>query len=293
MFGRKQPAFKLDNRRSEEDAVMAHPDPILQPRPEARESIDLPFGEVPVANETRVELERPVRPATQRPDPSALFPPEGEVEPRVATAASPLLKLGSEETVAEGQSAPSKPKRRGGRAKTRLLGIDHGEGKVEDVLAKQPAQVASAPVTYHAVGWLVVIEGPGRGHSMPLRAGVSQLGRGDDQSIQIDFGDTSISRDNHASIAFDEERRAFFIGHGGKANLVRLNEAPVLTTEPLAHGDKIRVGETTLQLVAFCGEDFVWTEGAAPHVSEPEEKSEAPVPETAESPSITQSEGHL
>ncbi len=262
MFGRKQPAFTFGNRQSDADMAVPPPDPVTQPRAGGPEYIDLPFDEVAPSSRPAVEPEAPARSVTQRPDPSALFPKEGAAEPEVASVTSPLLKLGAEETVAQGSQRPTQPKRRGGRAKTRLLGIDHGEGKVEDVLAKQEPQAASAPLTYQAVGWLVVIEGPGRGHSMPLRSGVSQLGRGDDQSIQIDFGDTSISRDNHASIAFDEERRAFFIGHGGKANLVRLNEAPVLTTEPLVHGDRIRLGETTLQLVAFCGPDFVWSEDA-------------------------------
>ena len=82
--------------------------------------------------------------------------------------------------------------------------------------------------------------------------------------MRLDFGDTSISRDNHAVIAFDSEQCRFFMGHGGKANLVRLNDMPVLSTEALEDGDFIRIGETTLKFVALCGPDFTWEDDGAP-----------------------------
>ncbi|NNL18463.1 MAG: FHA domain-containing protein, partial [Boseongicola sp.] len=75
---------------------------------------------------------------------------------------------------------------------------------------------------------------------------------------RLDFGDTSISRNNHAAVAYDDEQGKFFLGHGGKSNLVRLNGKPVLSTEELADGDMVRIGETTLKFVALCGEDFTW-----------------------------------
>ena len=85
-----------------------------------------------------------------------------------------------------------------------------------------------------------------------------QIGRNDDQAIQLDFGDTGISRSNHAFIAYDPEDRKCYMGHGGKANLVRLNGKPVLSTVPLASGDLIRISETSLRFVAFCDENFDW-----------------------------------
>ena len=39
---------------------------------------------------------------------------------------------------------------------------------------------------------------------------------------------------------------------------IRLNGKPVLSTEELANGDLVRIGETTLKFVALCGEDFTW-----------------------------------
>ena len=34
---------------------------------------------------------------------------------------------------------------------------------------------------------------------------------------------------------------------------------PVLSTEELASGDEIRIGETALKFVSLCGEDFTWS----------------------------------
>ena len=95
-----------------------------------------------------------------------------------------------------------------------------------------------------------------------LHAGAAQIGRGEDQAISLDFGDTAISRANHAAVAYDSEMNAFYLGHGGKSNIVRLNNKPVLSTEEMRSGDEIRIGETTLRFVAFCGDGFTWA--AAP-----------------------------
>jgi hypothetical protein len=149
--------------------------------------------------------------------------------------------------------------RRAGRVKTRLLGFDSSSGLGTDPFeAGQAAQAAS--VVRFPVGWIVVVSGPGRGASFTLFNGVSAIGRGDDQPVKLDFGDTSISRTNHAVVAYDNEQRKFFLGHGGKANIVRLNGKPVLSTEELGHNDIIRIGETTLRFLALCGADFDWSD---------------------------------
>ena len=150
------------------------------------------------------------------------------------------------------------------RAKTRILGF-HAPDVVADPLAGN-AQVNAAPgglAGQFPVGWLVIVEGPGRGASFSVATGVSTIGRGDDQSISLDFGDQSVSRSAHASVVFDEETHKFFIGHGGKSNVVRRNGVPVLATEEMSHGDLIRIGKTTLRFAAFCGADFTWGDGGS------------------------------
>lgn len=149
-----------------------------------------------------------------------------------------------------------------GRVRTRFLGFGAAPAVASDPIAELPAAtdpaVAPAEQLRFPTGWIVVIRGPGRGAAFALGPGVTQIGRGEDQGVRLDFGDASISRSNHAAIAYDDEARRFFIGHGGKANLVRRNDRPVLATEALEDRDVIRIGETTLLFVALCGDGFDW-----------------------------------
>ncbi|WP_299777290.1 FHA domain-containing protein [uncultured Roseobacter sp.] len=148
--------------------------------------------------------------------------------------------------------------RRAGRVKTRLLGFNRAEADANDPIGAPESATAKPQHDKFPVGWLVVVEGPGIGHSFSIFTGASMIGRGDDQVIKLDFGDNSISRHNHAAIAYDEEQNKFYLGHGGKSNIIRRNARPVLSTEELQHADLIRIGETTLRFVALCGSDFKW-----------------------------------
>ena len=158
-------------------------------------------------------------------------------------------------------SAAARSPARSRRTKTRLIGFDKSDGDVVDIFNDAPSGSApvAAPVrAKFPVGWIVVSDGPGRGESFPLFTGMSQIGRGDDQNVKLDFGDNSISRTNHAAIVFDTETKEFLLGHGGKSNIVRLNDKPLISNEPLKTGDVIRIGETALRFVALCDETFSW-----------------------------------
>lgn len=146
------------------------------------------------------------------------------------------------------------------RSKTRLLGFEKSDGSVVDLFTEAPHASKQPRITF-PVGWIVVIAGPGRGTSFALTAGMSQIGRGEDQTIALDFGDTSISRNNHAAIVYDITTNQFLLGHGGKSNIVRLNDQPVISNVTLNNGDIIRIGETSLRFVALCDEDFAWSDG--------------------------------
>jgi len=108
------------------------------------------------------------------------------------------------------------------------------------------------------VGWLVVLEGPGRGKAVSIYAGMNSVGRDESQRIRLDFGDGGISREGAAFITFEPKRRTFHINHGGKANIVYLNEEAVLTPVPLTNGQMIAIGATKLRFVALCGPEFNW-----------------------------------
>ena len=108
-------------------------------------------------------------------------------------------------------------------------------------------------------GWIVVVKGPGRGGFRPVYVGMNSVGRAPSQRICLDFGDESISREEHAFITYDDEQHTFYLQHGGKSNLVRLGGKPVLAPTELKPNDLFRIGNTTFRFVAFCGPDFSWS----------------------------------
>lgn len=183
---------------------------------------------------------------------------EAPAQPSAAPDAAPA-------PAAQQSAAPApRASARQRRTKTRLIGFEKSDGNVVDAFGQMstPAEAEEEPaikVTF-PVGWLLVVKGPGRGESFPLINGLSSIGRGGDQTVPLKFGDGAISRSGHAAIVYDGDKRSFTLGHGNKANIVRLNDQPLISNELLKNGDIIRIGETTLRLVTLCGDDFDWSE---------------------------------
>ena len=196
----------------------------------------------------------PPMPVVTRTTPRADVQPESGPESMSESMPAPV----AEAQVQMPPPAAGRGANRSGRVKTRLLGFAPGSEPHDPFAAPE-----SAPATDFPVAWMVVVAGPGRGASFPLHDGVSRVGRGEDQTVSLNFGDNSISRENHLSIAYDAEDNTFYVGHSGKSNLVRLNRKPLLSTEQLNSGDQIRLGETTLRFVALCGNGFSWSAGNA------------------------------
>ena len=173
-------------------------------------------------------------------------PRDGVSGRNAATTPARPLRVSPE---SDADDRPQKPK-------TRALGHGGGRAAGGDGAVSRAQEDDSLPV----VGWLVVYKGPGRGKAVSLVNGMNGIGRGEDQTVQVDFGDESISRDTHAYITYDDEERNFYVSHGGKQNVVRLNGRPVLNSEPLTDGDSIRMGATTMRFCALCGPDFDWSD---------------------------------
>lgn len=150
-----------------------------------------------------------------------------------------------------------KRRRPAGGNKTRLMGFDTSDGRVVDLFGEDKASTESTRVQF-PVAVVMVTKGPGFGESFLIKSGMSQIGRGDNQAIQLDFGDLAISRENHAAIVYDPKEHSFLLGHGGKSNIVRLNSKPVVSTSDLTNGDEIEIGETQLRFVALCSTEFNW-----------------------------------
>lgn len=117
----------------------------------------------------------------------------------------------------------------------------------------------NGPVT----GWLVVLEGPGRGRSLELGFGLNTIGASVDNRVQLDFGDPGISRDEHFSIAYDALNRKFHLMRGRGKNLVYVDGTPLTDSRELTPDTDLRVGDTTLRFIALCGEQWTWPEHKA------------------------------
>lgn len=136
--------------------------------------------------------------------------------------------------------------------RTRLVGRGfRAEGEEE-------AAEAVGPMDDPPVGWLVVVEGPGKGSVATLGSGVNSIGRDRSERVTLDYGDTMISRSNHGSITYDPRGRKFYVQHGGGKNLTYVDEEPVLAPRELPALTQVQLGETVLRFVPLCGPEFSW-----------------------------------
>jgi hypothetical protein len=236
---------ELEVKRLRQALAAATPAPAPEPEPE-------PAEEVQVARPSRVVKIKAPLPEGVAPASRSIWDIEDE-----APKAAPV----SDDRTGEAGAA-----RRPTRTKTRVLGFEAQPSAVVPLFegADGLPIVAATPVAAKGyvmfpAGWLVVKDGPGKGASFALSQGVSQIGRGSDQTVALDFGDMAVSRQNHAAIAYDAATHQFHIGHGGKSNLVRLNGHPLLSTEVASDGDEIQIGETTLVLKVLCTPEFNWS----------------------------------
>lgn len=97
------------------------------------------------------------------------------------------------------------------------------------------------------VAVLKVVDGPGKGQERPVFSGTNQVGRSADNRIPLDFGDNTISRQQHAVIAYNAKTSEFRIYDGGKQNPVHVNGERLSGDRPLSDGDTIKIGLTTLR----------------------------------------------
>ncbi len=143
---------------------------------------------------------------------------------------------------------------------TRIYRPSRGEGS-EASSGAQGASASADTRDYAAdpvVGWLVIVDGPGKGKSVNLGYGMNSIGRNASERVSLDFGDEEISRSAHAQLSYDARGRKFYLQHGGGANLTYLGDTPVLQPTLLQGGETISIGKTTLRFCPFCGPDFDW-----------------------------------
>lgn len=235
---------ELEVKRLREALAAAAPPAAHEPEPEVT-------SEVQVARPSRVVKTKAPLPEGVNPAARSIWDLEDET-PKPAVAAM-------------GEGSVGAAPRRATRTKTRVLGFEAQPAEVVPLFeGAENLAAAATPATgkgyvMFPAGWLIVKNGPGKGASFALSQGVSQIGRGSDQTVSLDYGDMAISRQNHAAIAYDAQTHEFHIGHGGKSNLVRMNGRPLLSTEAARDGDEIQIGETTLILKVLCTPAFNWS----------------------------------
>ena len=139
--------------------------------------------------------------------------------------------------------------------KTRVVG---GRRRQEDQERLQARAEKSNGTDDPVVGWLVIVEGPGKGRAMQLGYGSNSIGRGETDRINLNFGDDQISRGGHAVVTYDPRARKFYVQHGGGTNLTYLNDQPVLIPIELPAQSHILIGNTVLRFVPLCGDAFDW-----------------------------------
>lgn len=218
--------------------------------------------------EEKTQIQRPgstssegpttVDPASRRQPPSQ--PTEGSRfnAQTVVVSQDPGQDSGADNTTDQStSSAASTPAVSGDDKGTRLVGIGTSSKNEQETGAGATA-FKDEPVT----GWLVVVKGPGRGRFAPIGMGRNPVGRSPQARVSLNFGDDTISRDAHIVISYDHKGRQFYLQPGEGQNLSYLNDTPVLNTEELEPGAVIVLGETEVKFVAFCGEDFDWSDSA-------------------------------
>lgn len=108
------------------------------------------------------------------------------------------------------------------------------------------------------VGWLVVVDGPGRGTAIAIGYGNNRVGRDSGEDIVLDFGDGQISRENHAVITYDGKNRRFYIQQGAGRNLTHLDDELVMTPMEMKGAEIVHMGDTQMRFVPLCGPEFDW-----------------------------------
>ena len=110
------------------------------------------------------------------------------------------------------------------------------------------------------VGWLVVVDGPGRGRVATLGMGINVIGG--DRTVRMarpqDCGDLTVSRTDVGAISYYPGGRKFHVAPGLAEKRIHIDGEPLSAVREIAPSTEIQVGRTVLRFVALCGEEFCW-----------------------------------
>lgn len=115
------------------------------------------------------------------------------------------------------------------------------------------ADIPIEPVT----GWVVCMNGKGKGKDFKIHKGFNKIGRSDVNDICLSFDDTVVMK-SHANLIHDSKTNYFYITVGPEKSSVYLNDQLVQTEAILKPYDQIKLGQTELRFIPFCIEQFKW-----------------------------------
>jgi len=125
--------------------------------------------------------------------------------------------------------------------------------KKDESSSETKSAYSDAPV----VGWLVIFEGLQKGRDFRIIPGINTIGRGNINTINIDNGDSEISRERHCLIEYDLKSGQFYLERGTTSTSHNGGRVGGNGNE-LALGDTIEIGSTILKFIPFCNSDFCW-----------------------------------
>ena len=73
--------------------------------------------------------------------------------------------------------------------------------------------------------------------------------------------DETISRENHARIAYDSKHNAFHLIPAESTNGIYVNDEPIYVPTKLWAYDLIEFGESKFLFIPFCNDQFSWQDG--------------------------------
>ncbi len=214
-----------------------------------------------IADSTRIIGKRPGR--------------RDDSEPPTRSANRPDRTIGAPPAQSEWRSAPTEimgrtsggpPPKRTESTATQVIGRspnrnpEHTKVITPEELHAE-IQGAADAMTDPVVGWLVIVDGPGRGNFIPVGYGQNTIGRDESERVRIDYGDNQISRQSHCFIVYESNERAFYVLRGTGKGLCHVNQRVVLEPRQIHSGELLRVGATTLRFMAFCGPEYDWQDG--------------------------------
>lgn len=127
------------------------------------------------------------------------------------------------------------------------------KGNMEKELEKEHAAAGSAQRC--TAGWLVCVSGADYGRDFPLYAGFNRIGR--DKACDIVLADVQVSREEHCSVIYEEKKNVFYLFPKAGA-LSYIGDELVQEAVEIFHGGIITVGNTQLELAAFCMGEKRW-----------------------------------